>query len=230
MKRLKTYSRYTSITILLSLLCFYAYADEQVIQVSAHASINAKPDVLIADLYISETNKSVSAAKKIVDIKSKKVIERLKNLGLKDADISSYQIEVYPKSERDRQTGDYVQVGFTVSRKFHIIVRDFADIDAVLDSAVKLGVNRIGRVDAQISDSETLYLKALEQALRNAQEKANRLAKVADKKVTEVLSIQESAGQPIHRVRESAMLMSDTVSEPGSKEVTAQITVIYKLE
>ncbi|WP_017445052.1 SIMPL domain-containing protein [Gayadomonas joobiniege] len=203
-----------------------AQSAERII-VQASAAAYAVADRISVNLYIEQEDEEVSAAKQKVDEASQNLLDMLSQAGVAEQDISSYQINIYPvykQIEKER-----VQSGFRVSRTIELEIRDWAIFDRVIDKSLKLGVTRVGDIRSHVSNSQNLYLTALEKAVQQAQQKALRLAKSSGRELGSVIEIIEQGGRNHYPVEAKMMMADGGVSQPGQSQLTATVQVTYAL-
>ncbi|MCU4676802.1 SIMPL domain-containing protein [Catenovulum sp. 2E275] len=204
-----------------------AKADDELVFVSGRAAVNAVPDKLSMHLFIEEQNLSVSKAKQIVDAKTDRLLKSIFQFGIDEADVQSYQLDIHPYYENIPDQGNK-QNGFMVTRTFKIDLDNWEKFDQLIDKALGLGVTRVGQISTHVSDSYSLYLKALENAVEQARAKAQILAKQAGRKLGKVVEIREQGGYQY--VAAEAMSLKSMRSQPGSTDIEANVSVSFELK
>jgi uncharacterized protein len=134
-------------------------------------------------------------------------------------------VSLYP------QTGDNGQVqGFiadnSVSAKAKI-----ADAGSLVDAAVAAGANTVSGPTLDVSDSDTLYREALQKALGDARLKAQALATAGSFALGTVSSVTEQSAEAPGPVFAQAAAAKDAATpvEPGTQDITADVTVTFKI-
>jgi uncharacterized protein YggE len=100
-----------------------------------------------------------------------------------------------------------------------------------VDAAVAAGANSVYGPSLDRSDADELANQALADAVADARQKAEALAKAADGSLGRVISVTEggASAPPIpYAARESA-LATDVPIEPGTQEIQASVTVVFEL-
>jgi uncharacterized protein YggE len=101
---------------------------------------------------------------------------------------------------------------------------------ALIDAAAEAGANQISGPGLSSSDAERIYREALTDAVANARERAEVLARAAGRTLGGISAIVEGAGaQPVPLYREAADTAASTPVVPGQQETTAQVTVTFDL-
>jgi uncharacterized protein YggE len=115
----------------------------------------------------------------------------------------------------------------TVSAKAKI-----ADAGGLIDAATGAGANTVDGPSLSLSDSDALYRDALKKALDNARLKAQALAQAGGFGVGPVTTVVEQGAtqQPVFQsLGASAKAADSTPVEPGTQDVTADVTVSFTI-
>ncbi|GAA0345080.1 SIMPL domain-containing protein [Bowmanella denitrificans] len=206
-----------------------AVADDKTINVMGQANVSAVPDLFQFSLYIEEKGPVVSKLNETVTDKTNKLVSFLLKQGVKERDIQSMHVQLYPWYEH-RDSGSE-QKGFVLARQIQVSLRELALYDKVLDGVLKLGATRIDGFQHNVENQQDLYLSALELAVKNAQLRAEKLASSLGAKVGKVVSVSESSAyRPMAMAMESRMLMKDASgSMAGQMNIDAQVQVTFEL-
>ena len=151
------------------------------------------------------------------------VVAALKAAG--GADVQTQQVSLYPQTNEQNQVTAYVADN-SVSAKVKI-----AGAGALIDAAVAAGANTVSGPSLDVSDRDARYRDALGKAVEDARAKAQALAKAGGFGVGQVSSVTEqTAGAPVP-VFEAAAAKSDATTpiEPGTQDVTADVTVTFRI-
>ncbi|EWH09532.1 hypothetical protein DS2_11893 [Catenovulum agarivorans DS-2] len=203
---------------------------ENWVRVNASASVPAVPDKLSLKVYVEEKNNSVSQAKRIVDLNTDKILKRWFNLGIKESQVSSFNLSIQPVYEYEKQTRKQVQDGFLVSRTLSVEIENWDSFDQLIDSALALGATRVGNVQAGVSNHQALYNQALAAAVEQARKKAQLLAESAGAELDQVKQIIEQGGYRPYAAAEMKLMRSDSASQPGTTDVNASVEVVFSLQ
>jgi uncharacterized protein len=152
------------------------------------------------------------------------VIAALKAAG--GDDVQTQQVSLYPQSDESGHVTGYV-ADDSVSAQAKI-----AGAGALVDAAVNAGANTVSGPSLSVSDRDARYRDALAKAVDDAQRKAEALAEAGGFGVGPVSSVtegsQESAPVPTFAAlagkRDAA-----TPVEPGTQDVTADVTVTFRI-
>jgi uncharacterized protein YggE len=151
------------------------------------------------------------------------VVDALKRAGGKE--LQTQQVSLYPQTDESGHVTGYTAQN-TISAK--------AKIDAaggLIDAAVNAGANTVDGPTLAVSDSDALYRQALKKAVENAQAKAQALADAGGFQVGPVTTVVEqgSASPPIAYAAAAKAADSTTPVEPGTQDVTADVTVSFTI-
>ena len=213
---------------------------QNTITVEGTSTVKAVPDVV--SVYFSvETNGSTAQEAKDRNAEIvNKVIDNCVNTGLNKEDITTENFNVYPDYvwENNRQK----LKGYKATHNIKVTL-DSAQTDkvgAVIDAGVNAGA-LINYINFELSSAtENSYkAEALKKASEDAKIKAESIASGLGKKVGDIQSIQQSnfnyypwrlydSGGMM--VEASAAKAATTNIQPGEQDVTAQISVVFKIE
>jgi uncharacterized protein YggE len=152
------------------------------------------------------------------------VIAALKGAGGKD--LQTQQVSLYPQTDQQGKVTGYVAQN-TVSAKAEI-----AGAGALIDAAAGAGANTVDGPTLSLSDSDAIYRNALKKAVENARAKALALAEAGGFGVGPVSTVVEqgATAQPVFaQASASAKALDSTPVEPGTQDVTADVTVSFTI-
>jgi uncharacterized protein len=151
------------------------------------------------------------------------VIAALKQAG--GEDLQTQQVSLYPQTDNDGK----VQ-GFTADDSVSA-GSSIAGAGQLVDAAVAAGANTVSGPSLDVSDRDAAYRDALAKAVENAQAKAVALGKAGGFGVGPVSSVteQSSAPQPVFQAAASAAKADSTTVEPGTQDITADVSVTFRI-
>jgi uncharacterized protein YggE len=101
---------------------------------------------------------------------------------------------------------------------------------ALIDAAVEAGANQVSGPSMSAADQESLYRKALQAAVVDARERAEALAKAGGVSLGRVTAIVEGGGSaPMPVAMATKAADASTPIEPGTQDVTAQVSVTFAI-
>jgi uncharacterized protein len=150
------------------------------------------------------------------------VVAALKAAG--GSDLQTEQVSLYPQTNDQNQVTAYAADN-SVSAKTKI-----AGAGALVDAAVAAGANTVNGPTLDVSDRTALYRDALGKAVEDARAKASALAKAGAFGVGPVSTVTEqSASAPVPVYEAATAGSATTPIEPGTQDVTADVTVTFRI-
>ena len=154
-----------------------------------------------------------------------KVVAALKQAG--GDKLQTEQVSLYP---RTNDAGDVIGYAAQDSVSAH---SDVAGAGQLIDAAVGAGANTVDGPTLALSNQDALYRQALQKALEDARTKAQALGQAGSFSVGPVSSITEQSAEspPImFKAASTAAAAAPTPIEPGTQDVTADVTVVFEIQ
>lgn len=151
------------------------------------------------------------------------VIAALKQHGGKD--LQTQQVSLYPQSKE----GGTI-VGYTADNSVSASA-SIPGAGALIDAAVGAGANTVSGPTLSVSDQDARYRDALKKAVQDARAKAAALAEAGGFGIGPVSTVVEqgsSAPQPLFAASGAAKDAATPI-EPGTQDVTADVTVTFAI-
>lgn len=189
-----------------------------------HGVITVAPDEATVTAGVHTQAASASAALAANARLMNPVVAALKAAG--GQKLQTQQVSLYPQTDPQGQVTAYVADN-SVSAKTKI-----ADTGALIDAAVAAGANTVGGPTLSVSDRDARYRDALGKAVSDARLKAEALAKAAGVGVGPVSSVTEQSGggpTPMFQAASGAAKTDSTPIEPGTQDVTADVSVTFRI-
>ena len=248
---------YLGIAIIVAILVLaaagymYARAYSKIVEPSSFRSFtvlgegkaNAIPDIAeFSFSVVTQGGKDIAASKKENTDKMNAAIDFVKSKGVEAKDIKtqSYNLEPrYTYCYNDRGICPPSEiVGYTITQNVLIKVRDFTKIGDILTGVVERGANQTSNLSFKIDDETSVQNEARAEAIKKAQDKAKSMAKAGGFGIGRLLSIDEN-NYPMPIYYSKAMGIGGGVSEaasvaptiePGSQEITINVTMRYEIK
>jgi uncharacterized protein YggE len=204
------------------------------ITVSGRGEAFGSPDVALISLGVQAQATTVAEARETSASTAQAVIDSVKKNGVADKDIVTTQFTIQPQYDFRSNGGQTIR-GYQVTNVISIKVRKIDTAGKVLDDATAAGGNNtlVQGISFTIDDPSKLQEAARADALKDAQDKAEQLAKNAGVKLGKPMAISESTGStPIPYAAETARAAADTVTpiQTGDLQVTISVQVLYAIE
>lgn len=198
---------------------------QRLVTASGHGTVTAVPDQAVVSAGVSTRAATAQAALAQNADQMQRVIAALKNAG--GTDVQTQEVSLYPQTNDQGGVTGYSAQN-SVSAKAAV-----AKAGALVDAAVAAGANTIDGPSLAVSDQDALYRDALERAVADARAKADALAHAGGFTVGPVFSVAENAAgpQPMWNAAAvpSAAKDATTPVEPGTQDVTADVTVSFEI-
>ncbi len=215
-----------------------ASADEvarRSIRVQGTGAIDAKPDQAVILAAVIDQEATAGAALEANSAAMRRVLATLAELAVADSDIQTRSFIVTPIFER-RQRGATATpriIGYRVTNRIAVKVRDLDRLGAMLDAVVAAGADRLDGIRFSIAEPERLADAARREAMADARRKAELYATAAGVRVGRVLDIAEQGVRLPRPTLIQAAVMSVRAAvpiAPGELRVSATVTVVYEIE
>jgi hypothetical protein len=155
-----------------------------------------------------------------------KVVDALKQAG--GQKLQTQEVSLYP---RTNEAGDVIGYSAQDSVSAHSGV---AGAGQLIDAAVGAGANTVNGPTLALSNQDALYRQALQKALEDAKTKAEALGQAGSFSVGPVSSITEQSAEspPVMFKADTAAggAATSTPIEPGTQDVTADVTVVFEIQ
>jgi hypothetical protein len=138
-------------------------------------------------------------------------------------DLQTQQVSLYPQSGADGAVTGYAADN-SVAASIAV-----GKAGALVDAAVGAGANTVGGPTLSTSDRDARYREALGKAVDDARAKADALAKAGGFGVGLVSTVTEQSAEPQPVFAAAAARSAATPVEPGTQEVTADVTVTFRI-
>src|SRR4051812_32040197 len=204
------------------------------VSVAGEGKVQGKPDLALLSLGVSALADDVATARDRASTELDAMIASMKKNGVGDKDIQTQQLNISP--EYDYSNGKQLLKGFRVSNTVTAKVRDINATGKVVDDAVNAGGNdvQIQGVSFTIDKPDDLQRQAREQAIADARDKADTLAKASGVSLGDAISITEGGGvQPVAASPDAldrAGSAAQTPIQPGELDVAVTVNVTWAIK
>jgi len=195
------------------------------ITVSGVGSVEATPNEAQMSFGVESRRPTARAAVAANADEMRRLINALRQAGARE--IATQWVSVYPVSGSEDGSIDGYSASNSVSA-----VTDIGDAAALIDVAAEAGANQISGPGMSSSNAEELYRRALTDAVGEARERAEVLARAAGRSLGGISAIVEGAGAsplPYAERAFAADAAASTPIVPGEQETTATVTVTFEL-
>jgi uncharacterized protein len=182
--------------VLVSAMAVYKPADEKLsMSVSGTAELTVAPDK--AEVFLNVITLTPTASQSQTDNKviSTKVIEALKQAGVKETDIETSNYYLNKKQEWDPLGNKNEDKGYELIHTIKVTTTSVDSVGTLVDQAIAAGANGVERVSFGLTKDleKSVRSEALAKATVAAKEKANNIAQASGVKLGKITSIQENS-------------------------------------
>lgn len=214
--------------------------DEQprTLTVMGYGEVKASPDLAFVELAVETTAENAAKATGENARRTTAVIDAMKKrIGEKDrVTTTGYSLQPQYANRRPGSDAPPEIVGYVASNRVRVETRDLAKVGDLIDAAIAAGANRTDVLSFTLENRAPSLREALRKAGAEARAQAESIAEALGVKLGEVLNASTAGVQmprPIYKERMMAMAAADQVAtpvEPGEVEVSATLTVSYRIE
>lgn len=205
---------------------------QNTITVTGLGTVQGAPDLASVDVGVDVTRPAVSDAFTEANTTLQAIMDALTALGIAPEDIQTSNLSVYNTTNFNPETGSDER-GYTVSNIVHVIVRDVTQVEAVIDAAINAGATSLYGLSFDIADRSALETQAREQAIQDAQARAEEYASLIGAQLGDVIIVAETqfgGVQPFgFDSRAQGMGGGGAVVAPGQTNVQIQVSVTYSI-
>jgi len=201
------------------------------ISVNGEGKIYTKPDIILVNLSI------VSEGEKVINVqqentkKTNRVIDFLKESGIKEKDIKTTNYNLHPRYNYEEKTPKII--GYRLTQTLEVKVRELDEIGDILEGATNKGVNQIGSLSFRVDKDEEFKEEARKLAIEDAKKKAKKLASQLGIKLIKISGYNETGSTPpIYRNLELAKGMGGGEApqiQVGESEIIVNVTLTYEI-
>lgn len=217
------------------------------INVTGEGKAYIKPDIAMVSFGVtSQAPKSQDAVSQSNE-KMNAVIAAIKALGVEDKDIqtTSYNLSpvydyktvgVSPMMYPVPVQGGRSIVGYTLDQEISVKIRNFDNINTIMDKASVSGANTVGQLQFTVDNPEAARSEARQKAIDAAKEKMQNIAKESGLNVGKLINVSEgysSYPQPMYAnstmAKDSGAPSVAPDIQAGQMEADSNITLTYQV-
>ncbi|MGR5253671.1 SIMPL domain-containing protein [Vibrio astriarenae] len=199
------------------------------IRTSGYGEITAAPDSAVVSIRVEETAQSAEEAKQQVDKAVETFLTQSQGKGLKREEMQSSNLHISPQY-RYPKNAEPELVGYRATRTITLTINELESLNAYLDLAMQSGINRVDNIQLQTTEYDKFKQQALELAIKDAQTKAQSLAKGFGQQVDQVWEITYQQNQP--RVMRAVAMDSNVESDSYTDKtivIRDKVDVVFKI-
>ena len=196
------------------------------------ATVRRVPDLAVVSLAVTVQDKQVARARDEANRRASAILDRLRGLGLPEADVQAPSLAVRPTYDYSR--GGPKVTGYEASRPMSLRIRNAELLGPVLDGLVDDGATQVHGTSMELAEPEAATREALAAAVAVARSRAEALATAAGVALGDTLRIEEGDGEPSPMPRGAMLRMAGQEAAPteiaaGEIEITASVRAWFAL-
>ncbi|OGZ65583.1 MAG: hypothetical protein A3C06_00745 [Candidatus Taylorbacteria bacterium RIFCSPHIGHO2_02_FULL_46_13] len=226
------------------------------IQVSGEGKAYLKPDVAMVSFGVSSQAMKSQDAVNQNNTKMNAVIAAIKSLGVQDKDIQTTLYQLSPVYGYDRggimpmdaksgpvsspmyypMPGNQVVTGYSLEQQVSVKIRNFDNINSILDKATAAGANNVGQLSFTVDNPEMARSEAREKAILAAKEKMENIARASGLQVGKLVNVYEGYNnypQPMYAEAMAKDSGGGSVApqiQTGQMEVSSSVTLTFQVK
>lgn len=230
-----------SVALLASVRPISRYGDSlvssRVFYVSAEGKAIVSPDIANLSFSVVSEGKDPVVLQEDNNKKMRAAQDHVKAQGVDEKDIKTAQYDLQPRYEYDEKTRRSFISGYMLTQTVFVKVRDIGKVAAILAGLPGRGINQIGSISFDVDDPDKYLAEARNEAFQKARAKAEEMVRANGLRLGRIMNISESGGPRPYPVfygagKGGAELAAPTPPpiQPGTQEVTVQVSVAYELK
>jgi uncharacterized protein YggE len=200
---------------------------------SGTGAASTNPDVVDIQLGVDTVDEEIAAAVDQNTIKMNEIMSVFSTMGVEEKDIQTTNYNLWVEEVYDPSGQPTGQKRYHVSNTVSVRLRDLTKIGILIEEATSAGVTNVFGISFGVADTTELEQAALENALENAQGKAEWMASNIDSTLGPVVNVIEGGfiSPPMMVAAEGigGGAAQEVPISQGQFSITAQVQVIYEL-
>lgn len=206
----------------------------ETVTVVGEAQTQLKSQIAVFSAGVSSVNDNKDTAINEVNQKITKIVEAVKTFGVPEADIKTQNMSVYQSEETYYEEGrQKSRLGqWRVNNTIEVKLRDVEKSNELADLLTKNGANNVYGPNFSVDDTSKTENSLLEEAIKNAREKADIIAKSTSRRIGKVVNVTEGYQTSPVALRSAYGLGAGGGgdAQPGSQTVAKALTVTFELK
>ena len=204
---------------------------EQGIWVSGEGEVMAAPDVATLRLGIEAQEATVAEAQSQATEAMNSVMAALADNGVAEKGIQTQYVSIRQITTWDGEKQEQVVVGYRVTNMVTAKIRDIDNAGVIIDAVAEAGgdLTRINSIGFSVDDPSVYYEQARQEAMADANSKAEQLAALAGVTLGEPTYISEGTQASPIIMMAKAEVSFVTPINPGEVEISLNVQVAYAI-
>ena len=206
-----------------------------VVELSVIEQVKAEPDLVNVSAGVTTDAPTAVEALRLNSVEMRKVIDRLKALGVAERDIQTTGINLNARYDYDQRQQRQIFRGYQASNTVSVTLRDIDETGKVLDALVVAGATDLNGPSFSLDDDTSAKAQARASAMTRGRAQALEYARMAGYSDIRLLEINETItghNGPMPQMR--AVTTVDVAEQsapvqPGLVGTSVNITVKYEM-
>jgi uncharacterized protein YggE len=178
--------------LLCSILGIFAQSVRPSVSVVGEADMSISPDQVVFTFEVVTSDKEVIAAKVANDQRVARTLAAARGFDISGDDVQTDSLTISPKYTGAKDPrGEHILVGYEVTKRILITLKDLNKIDGFLSKVIEAGVNRVVAISIENGQMQKYQEQVRAMAVRNAQNKALAYARQLGQTVGKAYVIRE---------------------------------------
>ena len=210
----------------------YTTTKTDLFQATGAGSASAAPDEVTISFGVTKNASTVADAQSQTNTAIDNILENLKSLGVSDKDLKTTNYSINPNYTFE---GTQKISGYTVTQNIDLKIKDIKNTNKAIDTITANGGNLVGQVQFGFDDKtkEKLEEQARKEAVGNAKQKAESLAKTAGIRLGKIINVTESQDNfprpiPFESAKAGIQETPSTNITPGENSINITVTLTYQ--
>ena len=206
-----------------------------VVELSVIEQVEAEPDLVNVSAGVTTDAPTAVEALRLNSVEMRKVIDRLKALGVAERDIQTTGINLNARYDYDQRQQRQIFRGYQASNRVSIKLRDIDETGKVLDALVVAGATDLSGPSFSLDDDTSAKAQARASAMTRGRAQALEYARMAGYSDIRLLEVNETItgnNGPMPQMRAVTTLDVAEQSapvQPGLVGTSVNITVKYEM-
>lgn len=202
------------------------------LSVDGTGTSTANPDMATITIGVTTLSEDAATAQKENANTSAAVQSAVRSLGINAKDIQTSNYSFRPNYQTDSNRQANIK-GYTVNNSITVIVRDLNLVGQVIDTSLHSGANEINSLEFSTQNVQPVRKAAMLNAVKDAEDKAEIIAKGLGRKILGIKSVNESTGSiEIRRFNAATLMMAKDATTPiatGSLSLSSNVHIEFIL-
>jgi len=205
---------------------------QRLMSVTGEAEVAVRPDMATVTFGV-ETNASTARQAQLENSRlMNQVITTLMANDIAKEDIQTSNFSLYPvyETQGEKPVLKQVVAGYRCNNTVVVRIRDITKVGMVIDAAVGAGATNVGGISFGLDDPKEYKDRALTQAVQNAREKAEIMAKAAGVQISGIAKMSDgwvSVVREMVKFNRELAYGAGVPVEPGELVVRASVRIDF---